>query len=300
MVVVGLLGVERHEEVEVVAPVDVHVLRDRAEPMRGIPVSRMLRVEVERPSGAPCDRCVGMAVHGMVAAVVLEAALVVDVAGFAMDNLSEHPLSDHVEHRHLVLAIAAVLKHHAGHLRALARLHHLPAAVQRKRPRDLDKRDLAMFHRAHRARHVQMPWRHAVHDVHLVHLADAPVAVRPGERLERRRLAVVREPLDLPVDPVLEKVRQGHDLRAGNHRDAVHGGRASRPHANNGDAHLLHRLEREALHRRAARTEELQRAARTACRHRDGAHPRRSSEEVPAIYFHSHSSCLLVSVNFFA
>ena len=286
MPVARLLRFHGHEEVEVVPPVDVHVLGDGAKAVRRVLVAAILRIVVERPAGATGDGGVGMSVHGVVAAVVLEAALVVDVRGLAVRDFAEDALLHHVEHKHLLLAVAAVLEHHAGNARTLARLHELPSLVDCQDTGNFVQNHLAMFHRIQRYRGMFVPWRDVVDYVNLVRVADALVALAPRNCNLRRWLVVLLEPLHLPVYAILEEVRDGGHLRAGDHRNAPQRRPAAHAYADTRDSHLLHGLQGEALHRRTRRAEYLQRIACAPCRHRDRAHPRRALQEFSSVLLH--------------
>ena len=108
---------------------------------------------------------------------------------------------------------------------------------------------------------MHVPGRHVVHNIHIIHLADTLVAVRPGKSLARRGLPVLRKPLQLCVDSVLEKIGYRHNPRTGNHRDTMDGARTARANTNARHAHLAHGLKRKALHRRTGRPKQLQRIA---------------------------------------
>ena len=189
----------------------------------------------------------------MAARTELERALVVDVTCLAVDDIPENPLLDEIETEHLLFAVTAVFEHHARHARALARFDHLPALFDRKAAGNLRQRDLAVFHRAAGDFAVDVPWRHAVDYVYVVQLARSPVTVGADEPLGGR-MTVALEPVKLRIDTVLKKIAHADDLGTGNHHDAVDGGRAADTEPNDGDPHLLHRLEGETLHGRAGRS----------------------------------------------
>ena len=212
----------------------------------------------------------------------LDGTLVVDVAGLAVDDIAEHTLLDEIETEHLFFAVAAVFEHHARHARALARLDHLPALFDRKAAGNLRQRDLAVFHRAAGDIAMNLPRRNAVDDIDVVKFAGLPITFG-ADKPSGGRLAVAFEPPEFGIHLGLKQIAHADDLGTRNHRDAVNGGRAAHAETDDGDPHLLHRLEGETLHRSADGAVQLQSVAHASRCHRDRAHPRRSLQKITPV-----------------
>ena len=275
------LRLHRDEVLEAVAAVDVEAPPRRDEPVRGIVVAVVLHVAVDAPEHA-------------VARVVLERALVVLVADLRLHDLAELPLLDEVEHEHLLLAVRAVLQHHAVAAELLGGLHGRPAFLEVERAGHLLQHVLAVRHRVDVDRAVERTRRGGIHDVADVRVAQAlpRVLVAVAAPFLRRGVAVLLHPLLDRVEAHGVDVRDRRHLASGDLRDALHGRRAARAHADEAHAHALHRRHAEPVHRRArgASRPVLRRlGGQMASGHRRHAHPGRSLQKLSSALVHGVS-----------
>ena len=192
----------RHHVVEAVAAVDVHRERYGPEPVRGIGVARVPLLLLKPPRRRLRVR---LRVH------VLGA--VVDVPALAVHDVAENAALRQVEHQHLVLAIDAVLEHHAGDARLLARLHILPAFVDLQRSRHLHKRHLAVPHRTYTWFQMPIPAGAVVDHVHIRRIADCLPALGAGIA-DRFVSMSVLDHLPGPFHALRDQVADGGDLHA--------------------------------------------------------------------------------------
>ena len=220
--------------------------------------------------------------------IVLQRALVVRVAYLRLHDLAQLALLDEVEREHLLLAVGAVLQHHAVAAIALGRLDGRPAFLQVERARHFLQNVLAVIHRIDVDGTVQHPGRRGVHDVAEVRIAKPlpGVLVAVAAPFLRRTVAVLLEPLLVLVEHRGVDVANRRHFASRNLRDAVHGGRSPVAHADEAHAHALHRRHREPVHRRAGGIAQLLAAAHASCGHRRRAHPRGALEEFPSACLH--------------
>ena len=90
---------------------------------------------------------------------------VVDVRALAVDDLAHYPLAHEVEHKHLRLAVAAVLKLHAVAAELLGRLDQLPALLYRECAWNLRDDVLACVHGVERNRNMEIPRRSIIDEI---------------------------------------------------------------------------------------------------------------------------------------
>ena len=278
----GLLGVDAHEEVEAVAAVDVHVQADRPESVRRVLVAAVDGVVAEAPV-VPVAAASGL----LVPLVVVGRAEVVDVGALAVGDLAQKAEVHEVEGEHLVFAVAAVLELHAVALRALARLHELPALLHREGARHLGDHVLAVLHRVERDRHMQLPGRGVVDEVDLGILAHALPVLGPLVAVDlRRRRLLVGEVLERALAARGVDVADGGDVTARHEREA---GNAGLPASESDHAHaqVAERLVMVGGHLPGTRDADiLGHAMRGNC---GGAHPKRPLQEISSVLLHVRS-----------
>ena len=134
-----------HHELERVAAADVHVLRHRAEAVRGVQVTVHEAMVVAAPvafaAEAPEDA----------------AAKVVDVGALGVLEVAEEALAGEVQHEELFVAVAAILDDGTVALGLFSHVHELPALVDGDGGGDFDEGVLALFHDLEGHRHVPLP-----------------------------------------------------------------------------------------------------------------------------------------------
>ena len=143
------------------------------EPVRRIEIA----IELRRPGAAPQP----LALVGE-----LDAAQVVEVAAFGVQDLAEQRPADHVEDHHLHAVVVAVLHHHAVLPVLLGRLDHRPAVVDRHRRRHFGGGVLPVLHRRQHDRHVPFPRRGVVDEIERLGLAE-PLEVARAAVVDGRR-----------------------------------------------------------------------------------------------------------------
>ena len=203
-----------------------------------------------------------------------------DVAARAVDEIAEQSRTAEVERQHLDFAVAAVLQLHANLLRPFARLHELPALVDRERGGNFDERVAVAVHRLQCDRHVRLPVGYDVADVDAAlveHLAVGVLAEEPELRLG---MLVLPQPLLRGGDAPLVQVGDGDDLHARHNREPLQRPQAAVAKSGESESDLLHRRQLEPLHRRA-RLRRPQHAVKLAARQkRRRAHPGRSLQNL--------------------
>lgn len=111
------LGCHRGKHYHSVSSVDVEAFCDGTQLVSGIYLSVSVHIVVKTVVA------VFVAESNLVAKVVVISAL-------AVKDLAEKTLFDHIENKHLVLAVAAVFEHHYGNSGALVRLYEIPALIE--------------------------------------------------------------------------------------------------------------------------------------------------------------------------
>ena len=213
------------------------------------------------------------------------------VADLGLHDLAKFSFLDEVEREHLLLAVRAVLQHHAVAAELLGGLHGRPAFLEVERAGHLLQHVLAVRHRVDVDRAVERTWRGGIHDVADVRVAQAlpRVLVAVAAPFLRRGVAVLLHPLLDRVEAHGVDVRDRRHLASGDLRDALHGRRAARAHADEAHAHALHRRHAEAVHRRAraaVRPRRRRLPGHASGGHRRHAHPGRPFEKLASALVH--------------
>ena len=134
----------RDQVVEAIAAIDIEAVGHGSEPVRGIEIA----IELRRPCPPP---------QSLTPIGELDAAQVVEVAAFGVQELAERALLDHVEDHHLHTVVVAVLHHHAVLLVLLGSFDHRPALIDGHCRRYFGGGVLSVLHRRQHDRHVPLP-----------------------------------------------------------------------------------------------------------------------------------------------
>jgi hypothetical protein len=178
-------------------------------------------------------------------------AQVVDVGRLRVRQLAEEPGPHHVQDHELVLAVAAVLEHHAMPARALGGVHQAPAVLEGRGRRDLHEHVLPRLHGRHRHGNVPAPRRRDVDDVEVV-AADEVLEVRLARGVAGGLLLSGLHDLGLGGGhAVLHEVADGVHLDPGYAEQIVEEARPTSAVSDEPDADDLARLEADADHARA-------------------------------------------------
>ena len=284
---VELVGLERHEVVEAIAAVNVHVPADRPKAVGRVLVALVGDVVAEAPE-VPVRRNLVLLVPSRAAlypVAVVVAPEVVDVRALGMDEVAELAEAAEVERKHLDFAVAAVLELHAVALEPLGSLDELPALIDGKRGRNLDRDVLAGVHRVERNRNVKLPRRRVVDEIDVLVVAELLPLLGAASVDLRRGTARLLDCRERTLDAHGVQVADRGYLAAGNRVEAGDAGLAT-TETDDADSQLLERLVGVGRHRPAfAEAEALCRGASDdSCRR---AHPRRTLDEIPAICIHS-------------
>ena len=227
------VGVHGHEDVHLVAAVDVEILADRADAVGGIHVAVMVLV-VGHPPVALVHVPIGLQVMA--------------VRSLHMDDFTEHALLDHVQAGQLEEIVAAVFQHHAVLAGTLGRVHQGPAFRDGRRSGHLDGDMLPMLHRIDRDRGMKLPGNGQVNQVDVIPLAELLVAFLTAVFIQGAGGADPFQDLLGLFHAVRIQVAEGHDGRIFHIGQATDGAGAAVAETDEADPDVFDRLRGEAQH----------------------------------------------------
>ena len=175
---------------------------------------------------------------------------IVDIRALRVREAAEYARMAEVPREQLVLPVAAVLQHHAVAARPLARLHDVPAVVERVCGRNLHQHVLPRVHRVKRDARMKIGRHGHIDHVHARIVArPLPALARPGiEPLRHLAGTVLLQPLLVLFHRLLAQIAEHLDLASGYPADAPHGGAASVADADESDPYPLHRRRGKPRH----------------------------------------------------
>ena len=156
-------GVHRHQSLEPVAAVDIEHLAYRTEAVRGICVTPMLLVEGQAPA---------------VPVFVPEGVEIVTVCSLGVNHFAEQAFAGHLKGGQLEEIVAAVLEDHTVKAGLLSHIDQCPAVLQRVGRRHFYGCVLSVLHSIKGHRHVMLPVRAYIHQVHVRVLAEFLVGLQ--------------------------------------------------------------------------------------------------------------------------
>ena len=275
---VGLTRLERHEIVETVATIDIHILADRTQAMSGILISLMCLIPAKPP--------IIPASFGSVRFLIIETAdpQIVDIGAFTMHQFTQHPKPAKIEPQHFHFTIAAVFKLHTVAMSTLGSFNQFPTFIQSHCGRHFDKSMFAALHSIYPDRSMQCPRRYIVYAINPLPFAHPLPRIFFACKQFCRRPPIILEPFGFSLDPHPTDVAQRGDFNPGNHGYAMDGRRSTAPQTDHPDAHPLQRSRRKTLHGSAVAAESDRIGA--SARHRRRAHPCSALDEVSSVHAH--------------
>src|SRR5882724_11305509 len=174
-------GTHRNHVVESVAPMDIHIMRNRPQPVRRVEVAISFHMRKPPPQAFAFVLC-------------QNGAQVVEISCLSMSNFPEDTIPHHAQHHHLGVTVTAVLQDDAMLASSLGSVDNVPTLLQGRAGRHFDGRMLTIFHRGQRHRNVPVPWRRDVDDikVELSQILEVQFTLAEATRLS---LACIRDSL---------------------------------------------------------------------------------------------------------
>ena len=191
------LGVDRYEEVETVASVDVEQLAHRAESVSRIWVSSEDTHTLHSPTR------VGLAKQSVEA---------VSITARSVKHLTKEALLRHIEYGHLVVVVDAVLGHHTVATSALCSIDQSPKLVDGHCRRHLNSHVFATLHSIDRHLDVSHPRSRDVDDVDVITLADSLPSIIRACVLDSRVTTCILEVTLHQIETRLLQVADGYDV----------------------------------------------------------------------------------------
>src|SRR5689334_7120911 len=126
-------GRKRAKVCKTIAAIDIHIMRNAPEVMRGIQAAIAVYLVMRSPFGFRPGLISYLAAGaaGSGAAVEFHFAQIVLVTALQMHDLAKQSLAHHIEYGHYVAAITNILQHHHVRLVSLRGTHHFPMIFER-------------------------------------------------------------------------------------------------------------------------------------------------------------------------
>ncbi len=209
--------------VEEIAAVDVHALRNGAEPVGGVEIGIAADRMVETPKA-------------FAAVGEFDGAEVVEVAAFGGGQVAEQTLAGHVQHHQLNTVVAAVFEHDAVLAGRFGGFHQLPAFLHSDGGGHLSEGVFTVLHRLDAHRDVPFPRRGDVDGVEVRLRAEAfEVEFTLGVASGARLAGLFDGVLDT-FDEAWDDVANGFDPDTFEREQIPHVAEAARAHADDAGA----------------------------------------------------------------